>query len=155
MIKNHFHHLDKALAFFINFSFILMIAVVCLQIVARYALPWAPNWTEELARFCFIYLVSMGAALAVKDNGYVSVNTFLDRLTPRVKRWVEIMILVFIILLMMTMFIFSIPLVKIVSLQISPSLNLNMSIMYAAMGFMGFFVSFYSGLQLYKKFKNL
>lgn len=147
-------YLDKVLAFFVNFSFILMIFVVCLQVIARYALPWSPNWTEELARFCFIYMVSLGAGLAVKDNGYVSVTTFLDRLGLRAKRWMEMTILVFTILLMMTQFIFSIPLIKIVTLQISPSLNLNMSFMYASMGFMGLFVSVYSSLQLYKKYKN-
>lgn len=76
MTKSPFPTLDKVLGFLINLSFILMIAVVLLQVIARYLLPWAPNWTEELARFCFIYLVSMGAALAVKDNGYVSVNFY-------------------------------------------------------------------------------
>jgi TRAP-type C4-dicarboxylate transport system permease small subunit len=55
MIKTHFPYLDKVLSFLVVSSFILMIAVVILQILARYALPWSPNWTEEMARFCFIY----------------------------------------------------------------------------------------------------
>ncbi|MFO7825413.1 MAG: TRAP transporter small permease [Cyclobacterium sp.] len=153
MIKTHFPVLDKILGFFLNLSFVLMIAVVLLQIIARYALPWSPNWTEELARFCFIYLVSIGAALAVKDKGYVSVNTFLDRLSPKAKSKMEAFILVFIIALMFTQFVFSLPLMDIVTLQKSPSLNLNMAFMYGSMAIMGFFVSLYSIFELLKKFK--
>ncbi|WP_339924176.1 TRAP transporter small permease [uncultured Cyclobacterium sp.] len=151
MKKSPFPTLDKVLGFLVNLSFVLMIAVVLLQIIARYALPWSPNWTEELARFCFIYLVSLGAALAVKDNGYVSVNFLLDRLSPKYKSLLENLILVCIIGLMLTQFVVSLPLMDIVSIQRSPSMNLNMAIMYGAMAIMGLSVAFYSTLKLIEK----
>lgn len=154
MIKTHFPYLDKVLSFLVVSSFILMIAVVILQILARYALPWSPNWTEELARFCFIYMVSLGAGLAVQDRGYVSVNTLLDRLVPSARKRLEIIILIVVIILMFTMFIVSIPLAQIVSLQISPAMQLNMSIMYGSMACMGLFVSIYSILQLLERIKT-
>lgn len=154
MIKTHFPYLDKVLSFLVVSSFILMIAVVILQILARYALPWSPNWTEELARFCFIYMVSLGAGLAVQDRGYVSVNTLLDRLAPSARKRLEIIILIVVIILMLTMFIVSIPLAQIVSLQISPAMQLNMSIMYGSMACMGLFVSIYSILQLLERIKT-
>lgn len=154
MIKTHFPYLDKVLSFLVVSSFILMIAVVILQILARYALPWSPNWTEELARFCFIYMVSLGAGLAVQDRGYVSVNTLLDRLAPSARKRLEIIILILVIILMLTMFIVSIPLAQIVSLQISPAMQLNMSFMYGSMACMGLFVSIYSILQLLERIKT-
>lgn len=154
MIKTHFPYLDKVISFLVVSSFILMIAVVILQILARYALPWSPNWTEELARFCFIYMVSLGAGLAVQDRGYVSVNTLLDRLAPSARKRLEIIILIVVIILMLTMFIVSIPLAQIVSLQISPAMQLNMSIMYGSMACMGLFVSIYSILQLLERIKT-
>ncbi|WP_158858729.1 TRAP transporter small permease [Lunatibacter salilacus] len=154
MIRNHFPYLDKVLSFLVVSSFILMIAVVVLQILARYALPWSPNWTEEMARFCFIYMVSLGAGLAVQDRGYVSVNTLLDKLSPPARKRLEIIILIFVIILMLTMFVVSIPLAQIVSLQISPAMQLNMSIMYVSMSCMGLFVSIYSILQLLERIKT-
>lgn len=153
MIRTRFPYLDKVLSFLVVSSFLLMIAVVILQILARYALPWSPNWTEEMARFCFIYMVSLGAGLAIQDRGYVSVNTLLDNLTPPARKRLEIIILVFVIILMVTMFVVSIPLVQIVSLQISPAMQLNMSIMYGSMACMGLFVSIYSILQLIERIK--
>ncbi|WP_162341183.1 MULTISPECIES: TRAP transporter small permease [Cyclobacterium] len=153
MMKTNFPLLDKILGHFVSLSFMVMIAVVLLQVVARYALPWAPNWTEELARFSFIYLVSVGAALSIKDQGYVSVNTFLDRLSPKAKARMQAVILLFILIIMGTQFIFSLPLMDIVSLQKSPALNLNMAFMYAAMAIMGLFTSLYALLELLKKLK--
>ena len=154
MIRAHFPYLDKVLSFLVVSSFILMIAVVVLQILARYALPWSPNWTEEMARFCFIYMVSFGAGLAIQDRGYVSVNTLLDKLSPPARKRLEIIILIFVIILMLTMFVVSIPLAQIVSLQISPAMQLNMSIMYVSMACMGLFVSIYSILQLLERIKT-
>lgn len=154
MIKIRLTYLDRVLSALVVFSFVLMIAVVILQIVARYLLPWSPNWTEEMARFCFIYLVSLGAGLAVQDRGYVSVSTFLDRLRPLARKRLEIAILVCVILLMSTMFVVSIPLVKIVTLQTSAAMQLNMSLIYASMSCMGLFVSLYGILQLVELIKT-
>ena len=43
--------LDKILEWSVVVSFMLMIVVVMIQVIARYALPWSPHWTEEMARF--------------------------------------------------------------------------------------------------------
>lgn len=146
--------LDSVLSFLVIISFLLMIGVVVLQILARYALPWSPEWTEEMARFCFIYLVSLGAGLAIKERLYVSVDFLLDKLTPTARRVLEIGILVLIVVFMFTMAVVSLPLVQIVSLQRSPAMQLNMSWMYAAMAFMGFFVGLYGSFQLLKRIKQ-
>ena len=41
------------------------IASVLIQVVSRTFLPTAPNWTEEAARFLFIYMVSFAGNAAV------------------------------------------------------------------------------------------
>ena len=38
----------------------LVIAFAFLQVIARYVLPQAPTWTEEGARFAFIWMSMMG-----------------------------------------------------------------------------------------------
>ncbi|MCC5937610.1 MAG: TRAP transporter small permease [Lunatimonas sp.] len=147
-------YLDRVLSFLVVTSFVVMIAVVVLQILARYALPWSPEWTEELARFCFIYLVSLAAGLAIQERLYVSVDFLLEKLKPAVRRGLEIGILVLIVVFMFTMAAVSLPLVQIVSLQRSPAMQLNMSWMYAAMTAMGFFVGLYGSFQLVERIKQ-
>ena len=57
-----------------------MAVTVCVQVFARFFLPSAPDWTEELARIFFIFSVGFGAGLAIRDHGYVNLNTFLGKI---------------------------------------------------------------------------
>ncbi|MCL6258567.1 TRAP transporter small permease [Aquiflexum sp. TKW24L] len=147
--------MDKILEWAVTISFILMILTVMLQVIARYALPWSPHWTEEMARFCFIYMVSLGAGLAVKDRAYINVSIFLDRLTTKSRIWMDTLILLSIFVLMMIMFGFSIPLMKIVSLQDSAAMKVNMAFIYFSMTCMSFFVAYYSMIEIQRNFKKI
>lgn len=140
--------LDKILEWAVTLNFMLMILVVMLQVIARYALPWSPHWTEELARFCFIYMVSLGAGLAIQDRAYVNVTTLLNMFQGRARFVMDCLILLGIILLMLVMFIYSIPLIGIVTLQTSAALQINMGFIYFSMCCMSFFVILYALVQL-------
>lgn len=144
--------LDNVLEWAVTASFMLMIVVVMIQVIARYALPWSPHWTEELARFCFSYVVSLGAGLAVKDRAYVNVTILLDRFSGPAKFYMDSIILLGIILLMVCMFIYSLPLIEIVSLQRSAALQVNMAFIYFSMTAMSFFITLYAGAQLRANF---
>jgi len=146
--------MKKTIEWAVIISFVLIIVTVVIQVVARYALPWSPHWTEELARFCFIYMVSLGAGLAVQDRSYVNVSSILDRFPPKGKLWMDNLILSAIILLMGTMFIYSIPLIKIVTLQNSASLKINMGFIYFSMTCMGFLVMLYAAFELLSNLKR-
>ncbi|CAN5324362.1 hypothetical protein BH23BAC1_BH23BAC1_32270 [soil metagenome] len=146
--------LDKILNGALMISTMGMVLVVVLQIIARFALPWSPHWTEEMARFFFIYLVSIGAGLALKDHAYVNVTTFLQKFSPKGRHFMEIGILFSISLLMLIMFISSFTLLNIVSLYQSPALQINMAIIYFSMTLLSFFVLFYSLLLIMDKLKN-
>jgi TRAP-type transport system small permease protein len=59
----------------------LMIVPVCLQILSRYT-GFIPRyiWTEEIARFCFVWIIMIGAMIAVRDGTHFDVD-----LLPRPK----------------------------------------------------------------------
>jgi TRAP-type transport system small permease protein len=147
--------IDRILEWAVTISFGLMILTVIIQVVARYALPWSPHWTEEMARFYFIYMVSLGAGLAIKDRAYINVSVFLDGLNFKGKIWMDSLILFSIMILMIIMFVFSIPLMKIVSLQDSASMKINMALIYFSMTCMSFFVAYYSLIELIKNFNKI
>ncbi len=72
------------------FSVAVLILPVSLQIFSRYT-AFIPNyiWTEELARFCLVYSVMLGAMLAVREGTHFTVDVF-PRLSPRAEATVEI-----------------------------------------------------------------
>lgn len=125
--------MERILELAVICSFVVMMLSVCLQVISRYALPWSPSWTEELARFCFIYMVSLGAGLAIKDKSYVRVGVIFDKLSPKFRIIMENCILSCIGILMGFMMVYSVPLIRIVTLQQSASMKLNMGMVYFSM----------------------
>ena len=136
--------LDRALSGALVLSVLAMVLVVVLQIVARFGLPWSPHWTEEVARYLFVYLVSLGAGLALKDNAYVGVTFLPDKLPGRARRYLEGLILLSIAGLMGSMLLACFPLLRIVRLQTSAALQMNMALVYFSMVVMSFFVMLYA-----------
>ncbi len=63
-----------------------MIAVAFGQVVGRYFLNYAPAWCEEMARYLFVWVVFIGAPIAVREKGHMALTVVVDRL-PRSVRW--------------------------------------------------------------------
>lgn len=62
-----------------------MAFVVCvmIQIISRNLLPSAPSWTEEAARYTFVYMVAFGCGVAVLKDEFVFVEFLKDALLAR------------------------------------------------------------------------
>jgi TRAP-type transport system small permease protein len=73
--------IERILRFVMTTLFALLLVPVCLQILARY-IDFVPRyiWTEEVARFCFIWLIMLGAMIAVRHDTHFDVD-----LLPRPK----------------------------------------------------------------------
>lgn len=56
---------------------------VLIQIISRNLLPSAPSWTEELARYTFIYMVAFGCGVAVLKDEFVFVEFLKDTLEAK------------------------------------------------------------------------
>lgn len=78
---------DKILSVFAGFFVLIFCLIVLLQIICR-ALPFLPipSWTEELARYCFIYAVACAAGMAVRANSFVAVDIFTNLIPRQCKR---------------------------------------------------------------------
>ncbi len=75
--------LARGIAFLLTVAVAVLVVPVSLQVFSRYtdAIP-AYIWTEELARFCLVYAVMLGAMLAVREGTHFTVDVF-PRLSPR------------------------------------------------------------------------
>jgi TRAP-type C4-dicarboxylate transport system permease small subunit len=64
----------------------LLVVPVTLQIISSYT-PYIPRyiWTEEMARFCFIWIILVGSMIAVRDGSHFTV----DLLPPTVSKRTE------------------------------------------------------------------
>ncbi|MYE15741.1 MAG: TRAP transporter small permease [Gemmatimonadetes bacterium] len=107
-------------------------AVVLLQVLMRYLFAQPNPWSEEVSRFCFIWLSLLGASLAVEHRAHFGFDQVTKKLAPRAKRVVEagarVAVLVFSLLLIGT----GIALIDLTAGERSPALNLPVALVYAA-----------------------
>ena len=60
----------------------LMFLITFWQIVARFIPGDATVWSEEVARFVFVWIVFLGAATLMRDNEHIRISIVIDRLGP-------------------------------------------------------------------------
>ncbi len=61
----------------------VMTAAVFLQVVLRYVFAYAVEGLDEVPRYCFVWLVMIGAAAAMYRGEHTALHYFRDRLSPR------------------------------------------------------------------------
>ena len=65
---------------------------VLVQVISRTFLPKTPSWTEELARYMFIYMVAFGSSVAVHKKEFVAVDLIIDFLPKIIRKLIELVI---------------------------------------------------------------
>jgi TRAP-type transport system small permease protein len=86
MLKKMLAWYDRALRVVITCLMMLLVIPVSMQILSRYT-ELIPRyiWTEEAARFLFIWTIMIGSALAVRDQTHFNVDVLRKPKTARGK----------------------------------------------------------------------
>ncbi|MFA9950685.1 TRAP transporter small permease [Dentiradicibacter hellwigii] len=71
-----FRSIEALMAFFLA----VMIVLVFTNVVLRYVFSTGFEWSEEIARLCFIYLVYLGAIGAMRENQHLIIDSVLSRI---------------------------------------------------------------------------
>jgi TRAP-type C4-dicarboxylate transport system permease small subunit len=85
--------LDNFEEYFVVWTMALMTALVFCQVVMRYIFGNSLSWSEELARFIFMWLSWVGASYAVKERSHFRVEMFANLLRGRHRKRFELLIL--------------------------------------------------------------
>ena len=92
------HYYARVLNILIGISVALLVVPVTLQMIARFtALIPAWIWTEEMARFLFIWMVMLGAMIGVRDGTHFDVDVWPE-LRPRANAMLHVVSMVFVLL---------------------------------------------------------
>lgn len=117
----------------------LLLIPVTLQIIARY-IGIIPRyiWTEEMARFCFIWIILVGSMIAVKDSTHFAVDVLPKPTTNKGKAMARMFVDFWILMTALVFIIWGWPLVKFGLLQTSEMAELPMVLIYGAWPLTGF-----------------
>ena len=110
-------------------------ACVLIQIISRNLLPSAPSWTEEAARYTFVYMVAFGCGVAVLKDEFVFVEFLKDALLARglykVNRAIRILVTLAMLVLSAYLLFFSVPQLAFIKFRmVSTAMQLPMQVVY-------------------------
>jgi TRAP-type C4-dicarboxylate transport system permease small subunit len=82
---------SQLLSWLLIFSVAILIIPVSMQIFSRYtSLIPSYIWTEEMARFLFVWMVMLGAMLGIREGSHFVVDVWPD-LSPRANAALELL----------------------------------------------------------------
>ena len=79
--------LDVALRWLCIGLFAALVLIVVWQVFSRQVLNAPSTWSEELAKYIFIWLGLFGAALVFGERGHIAVDALVRKMPERLQRW--------------------------------------------------------------------
>ena len=101
-----------------------------MQVVARYVFNQPPTWTEELARFCQVWIVLLASSICVRKGSHLAVDYLGPSLSPRVRRVVAVFTGSLMALYAAVVVVWGVRLLMIGLVQTSPAMQWNMGYVY-------------------------
>jgi TRAP-type C4-dicarboxylate transport system permease small subunit len=118
---------------FLGASVAVMTITTLLQVVFRYVLNDPLVWSEELARYLFVWIALVGAGAAVRTGGHFGLDLFYKKFPAAGRAGVAILISAIIAVFAATLLVYGIRETVQASVQLAPSLQIRMHWAYAAM----------------------
>ena len=112
----------------------LMSILIVLQVFFRYVLNNSLSWSEELARYLFIWMIYIGISFGVKMDKHICVDAVYSFMPKGVKKWYAIVAYILFLVFAIAVVYFGILVVgmQISSGQVSPAMGIPMQYIYAA-----------------------
>lgn len=111
---------------------VLMVVVTLAQVIFRYVLAAPLPWSEEFARYCFVWIVFLGGAIGLERGVHLGVDLLVNALPEPVRRGLDILTSTLIAGFAATIIYASLPVINMNMLQRSPALGVQMSWIYIA-----------------------
>ena len=131
---------EKALDAIMVLMMIVMGSSIFIQVFSRYVLNRPTGWSEEVARYLFIWIAMVGSAVVIRKRRHVDVTVLVDRLPRRVRMITDLVCDLAVLSFLCVLLWVGIGLTGIANRQLSPALEVPMSFAYVAMPVGAFFM---------------
>lgn len=136
-MKRSIQKVDKCLSMIENAVIILglsaMFLILLAQVIMRYVFSRPLTWSEEAARFIFVYVSFIGISYAYRQKGHIRMEVVVNLFPQAVRRGLEVLINLGTIALFCYMIPFSFRLIGIQAGVKATATHIPMSIVYTAL----------------------
>mgnify|MGYP001093294742 CR=1 FL=1 len=155
-LDSHYEIIRKFIDKLIVVLFTILILVVFSQVVFRYVFNSPLAWAEEMARYLQVWIVVLAAASAIRSGSHISVDYATHNLSSRYKNFLNIIITFLTILFLCIVTAYGLKLFFHIyhSTQLSPAMQIPMSVVYISIPVGGFFMLIEAIMVFLKLFVN-
>lgn len=122
----------KVLAYIVGALFFAMLCVVTWQVFCRFVLRDSSGWTSEVTMILFVWVIYLGAALAIHDGSQIAMTVIVSRLKAPAKQWFQLVSALICELMYVLITISGRMCVTTFSKATTPGLSLPMPLIYSA-----------------------
>jgi len=122
--------LRKAVETTIVSFFVILVAAVFLQVISRYIFNRPPAWTEELARYCQVWIILLTASICIRKGSHLAVDYFSSLISRKVRKGMEILISILVVFYTAVLTVYGFRLMLVGQYQVSPAMQIKMSFVY-------------------------
>lgn len=129
---------------------VVLVADVFLGVWSRYVMQATFQWYDEVARLCFVWMVFLGAASAVRRGAHFRLHLLIDRLGPRLRRATDLVVGLLVVVFGGVLVAGGVAMWPVARRQVTDSLELSMLWFYAALPVGGALMILFSLPQLWR-----
>jgi len=112
---------------------VVLVADVFLGVWSRYVLQATFQWYDEVARLCFVWMVFLGAASAVRRGAHFRLHLLIDRFGPRLRRANDLLVGLLVVVFGGVLVAGGVAMWPVARRQVTDSLELSMLWFYGAL----------------------
>lgn len=87
------HFVGKMIEKILLALMVVLVAVTFMQVLARFVFKIPISWSQEMVKLCFVWIIFMGAAIAVKEGAHLTLDMISSHLPEGMQRIIRIMVL--------------------------------------------------------------
>jgi TRAP-type C4-dicarboxylate transport system permease small subunit len=79
--------MNKILSVVISVAFFVLVVVTFAQVVFRYLIGYSLYWSEEAARYLFVWISFLGSVIALQKGVHIGFDVCVKKLPPTLMRY--------------------------------------------------------------------
>ena len=140
VLKMIFDFIEKALDAVLVVMMIIMGSSIVIQVFSRYVLNRPTSWSEEIARYFFVWITMVGSAVVLRRRGHIDVSVLVDRLPNRLRLAVALLSDLAVLFFLGILCWAGIGITQVAHRQLSAATEVPMSFFYSALPVGAFFM---------------
>ena len=112
---------------------VVLVADVFLGVWSRYVMRATFQWYDEVARLCFVWMIFLGAAVAVRRGAHFRLHLLIDRFGAPARRRVDLVVTLVVIAFAVVLVAGGLSIAPLARRQVTDALEISMLWFYGAL----------------------